>query len=457
MTAFAATRACFSDDLLRYRRSWGLWVILLIVPVGARYLVDGSAVHIALDQHLLIMTWGTVGVTIGVVASTMLLPIAFLYLRSNVTRRRAWQVEDVAPSSRLAMVLGHFAADLSVLLAALAFATVAGWILAWHAGQGSADAVQLAVATWLIAGPSLVCLVAIRHLLNALPLTRGALGDVVAFFCWMALLAMPAAVAGRPSGFAVNMYDPGGYIRPIVGRAALQDRAFAVGGGPVLPGRVALDARAGLDAPGYVASRFAWLSIGLGLVLLAGLIDQPARLGRRRVRAHAVAAWLSAKRPVRASAVPAKRARSARSAVIAAEFRLIGRGVAFPILAVAAAALGLFHDFRHIGSPAGLLVLVFALSAQAGRSEAKGLLRLTSTMPTVPAFRRAAFIAAGTGWAMLIALPGAVMALSPAPLWLAGATGAGTAVIAAALAALARSAAAPRMVLLIAWYAYFAA
>lgn len=457
MTAFAVARACFADDLLRYWRSWGLWVILLVVPIGARYLVDGSAVHIALDQHLLIMTWGTVGVTIGVVASTMLLPVAFLYLRSNVTRRRAWQVEDVAPASRLAMVFGHFAADLGVLLAALAFATVAGWILAWHAGQGSADIVQLATATWLIAGPSLVCLVAIRHLLNALPLTRGALGDVVAFFCWMALLAMPAAVAERPSSFAVNMFDPGGYIRPIVGRAALQDKAFTVGASPVLPGRVALDVGAGLDAPGYVASRIAWLSIGLVLVLLAGLIDRPAGFGRRRARANAARTWLSAKQSVPASAAPAKRARSARSAVLAAEFRLIGRGVAFPILAVGAGALGLFHDFRHIGSPAGLVILVFALSAQAGRSEAKGLLRLTATTRISPAFRRAAFVAAGIGWAMLIALPNAVVTRSVAPLLLAGATGAGTAAIAAALAALARSAAAPRMVLLIAWYAYFAA
>jgi hypothetical protein len=456
MNAFQAAATCLTDDLLRYRRSWGLWLILIIAPIGARFLVDGSAVHIALGGHLLEMSSGAVGVTIGVVASAMLLPVGFLYLRSNVTRRRPWQAEDVTPAPRAAMVLGHFCADCVVLLAALAVATAAGWVLAWRAGHGPVDVIQLSVATWLIACPSLVCLVALRHLLNALPATRGALGDVLAFVCWIAMLAMPATVADRSSSFAVNMRDPGGYTRPIIGDAPLLDREFALGSGPTLPGRVGLDADAGLHAQGYAASRFAWLAIGLAAGGIAGLLDRPTGPRARKERRVRSWKWLPAPRPAAVSAIPARPAGQPWLILCAAEFRLIGRGAPYAVLALAAALLGLAPEYRHVGSPAALLLLVFALSTQAGRNEGRNLLQLTSTTSTPPLWRRAAFVVAGTAWSLLMALPSAAVGASPAPLLLASATGAGAAIAAACIAAFTRSAFAPRMLLLIAWYVYFA-
>ncbi len=456
MIVLKAAGTCFHDDLLRYRRSWGLWLILIVTPIGARFLVDGSAVHIALGGHLLEMSSGAIGVTIGVVVSAMLLPVGFLYLRSNVTRSRPWQAEDVTPAPRAAMVLGHFFADCVVLLAALAIATVAGWVLAWRVGQGPIDVMQLTVATWLIACPTLICLVAFRHLLNALPATRGALGDVLAFVCWVAVLAMPATVGDRLSSFAVNMRDPAGYTRPIIGNAPLRDREFALGSGPTKPPRVRLDADAGLHAEGYVASRFAWLGIALAAAGLAGLLDRPAGTRTRTDRPARNRRWLPQSRPAVASTVPAGPAGHPWLMLCAAEFRLIGRGAPYAVLAIASALLGLAPGYRHVGSPAALLLLVFALSAQAGRSEGRNLLQLTSTTSTPPSSRRAAFVAAGTAWSLLMALPGAVASTSATPLLLAGTTGAAAALVAAAVAMFARSAFAPRMLLLIAWYVYFA-
>ena len=40
--------------------------------------------------------------TLGIVISTLLLPIAFVYLRSNATRRQPWQVEETTAASRVA-------------------------------------------------------------------------------------------------------------------------------------------------------------------------------------------------------------------------------------------------------------------------------------------------------------------------------------------------------------------
>lgn len=457
MNAIRTSRAIFVADLLRYGRSWGLWLLLLIVPIGSRYLVEGSAVHIAVDGHLLLMSSATVGVTIGVVVSTLLMPVGFLYLRSNVTRNRAWQVEDVTPASRLAMVLGHFSADCLVLLGALCVATLAGWILAWRAGEGPLDLMQTTRAAWLIACPSLVWVAALRQVLVAFPPTRGAWGDVLAFVCWMTVLVMPATVGERPSSLAVNMHDLAGYTRPIIGDRPLQGQDFAVGGGPVLPGRKRLDAEAGLGAAGYGASRLIWLGLGILAAVLAGLANRPVTPRNRREPLARVAAWQARLPRIRPSVsnMTAKVSSWPVVTLVATELRLIARGLTFKVLAAAAAVAGLFGEFRHLGSPAGLLLLVFALSAHAGRSEAKGLLALTATTRTPPFVRRLCFVVAGMGWSSLIAVPRAVLDGAWAPLLLGAATGAATALLAVCLAWPTKSAFTSRMVLLILWYAYF--
>ncbi len=137
-----------------------------------------------------------------------------------------------------------------------------------------------------------------------------------------------------------------------------------------------------------------------------------------------------------------------------AEFRLIGTGKLFLYLAIVAALLGLLPDFRHLGSPAGMLLLVFGICAQAGRSEARGLRHLTAVTATPPGLRRAALVVAGTAWAILLALPAALASWSIAPILLGAATGGAAALSAVVLAMISGSAFAPRMVLLILWYVY---
>ena len=136
-----------------------------------------------------------------------------------------------------------------------------------------------------------------------------------------------------------------------------------------------------------------------------------------------------------------------------AEFHLIGEGRVFIVLAGLAAAIGALADYRQFGGPAAMLLLAFALSAHGGRSET--MRALTRTAALSPAVRRLAFVVAGTGWALLMALPGTITHLSVQPLLLALVTGAGAAGIAIGLAALSRSAYAPRLVLLVLWYGYF--
>lgn len=455
----AVARSALGTSLARYSRSWGLWLLLLVAPVGARFMIardDGSGIQIAIGKHLPVMTSATLGVSLGIVVSTLLLPIGWMYLRANTTRRQPWQVEEVAPASRVAVALGRFAADAAVLLAMLAALTAAGWLLGYWIVEGPYRPATIALTLWLVAAPALLGLAALRILFDALAPLRGGLGDFAFFVLWMASIVVPAAVAERPSSLAVNLYDYPGFVRPLVGGSPSKDKDFSIGGGDILPGRVPLDVMRGVAADGYVASRLVWAGIAVGVAGAAGLVYRPHTAPRRRRRLERVARLFAAGPPPAAdpAAPPARFAASPLAALLASEFRLILPGRLYLTLAGIAAAAGLAGDYRHIGSAAALLVLIFGLTAHAGRSEARGLLALSRVTATPPLLRRAAFVAAGTGWAILLAVPAAAIGLSPQPLLLGFATGAAAALTATLLASFSGSGFAPRLVLLIAWYVY---
>ncbi|MCY7271000.1 MAG: hypothetical protein LH485_02950 [Sphingomonas bacterium] len=459
MSAVAVARSAMNVSLRRYSRSWGLWLLLLVAPIGARFMIardDGSGMQVAIGGHLPVMTSATLGVCLGVVVSTLLLPVAFLYLRSNVTRRNPWQVDEVSGASRAAIMLGRFAADAVVLLASLTALTAAGWLLGWQIVTGPFQPGWIALPLWLVAAPALIGLAALRQLLDARPLGRRGFGELIFFILWMSALVIPIVVSERPSSFAVNMVDYAGFVRPLVAGSPSGDNDFSIGGGEIKPGRVPLDAERGISAPGYIGSRFAWVAIAIALSALASLVYAQHSAPRRPRLAGFLARLLATGPPPPAitNAPAAPSSRSPIATLVLAEFRLVGAGRLFLYLAIVAALLGVLPDFRHFGSPAGLLLLVFGLCAQAGRSEARGLRHLTATTATPPPLRRAALVVAGTAWAILLALPAALASWSLAPILLGAATGAAAGLVAVILAMISGSAFAARMVLLILWYVY---
>lgn len=458
MSDVAVVRSSFRTSLTRYTYSWGLWLLLLIAPISARFMMGDSGMggpRVTIGGQLPVMTSASWGVTLGVIVSTLLLPIGFLYLRSNVTRIQPWQIEEVTPASRVAITLGRFAADVAILFAVLAALTLAGWFLGWLYGSGPLNLWHITLTLWVVAGPALMMLAAIRVLVDSVKVTRGGLGDTFFFLVWLTALAVPAVVSALPSSYAVNMLDLPGFVRPLAGPEPLQMGSFSIGFGPVREGRVPLDAMAGLYAPGYLASRLTWAAIAGALAILAGLLYGP-HVAVQKVKEPGPLARLSAAAtpaPANPAAPPAPFASNPYFNLVKAEFRLIGEGRIFVLLAASAAAVGLAGSYRTFGSPAALLLMVFALSAHAGRSET--MRALTCTVSLTPAVRRIAFIVAGTIWVLLMAIPGAVTHLSIQPLLLALATGAGASAVAIGLSALSRSAFAPRLVLLVLWYFYF--
>ncbi|MGL4542737.1 MAG: hypothetical protein ACRCUI_09530, partial [Polymorphobacter sp.] len=123
MSAVLVARSSLTVSLKRYARSWGLWLLLIAGPVGARFFVsrdDGSAIDIAIGDHYPVLTSAMLGISLGVVLTTLLMPLAFIYLRANTNRRQPWQIEEVSPASRIAILLGRFGADIAVLFTVLA-------------------------------------------------------------------------------------------------------------------------------------------------------------------------------------------------------------------------------------------------------------------------------------------------------------------------------------------------
>ncbi len=465
MTAAAISMSSLTTSLARYLRSPGLWFLLLLPLVGARLMIplkDGAGVVIALGGQLPYMTSAFLGVSLGIVVTTLLLPVGWIYLRSNTTRRQPWQVEEVTSASRVAIALGRFGADVVILLATLTALTLGGWFLGWLIIPASSlNITHITLALWLVATPALVCLAALRILFDARPLLRSGFGDFIYFIIWTASLVAPLAAVGRPPSLLTNMFDFPGFTTPLLYGAppevlAAGDIPISIGGVIVREGRVDLDVLAGLFSPGYIESRLVWIAIAIVLAIIAGKIYRPHRARQTSRKTGGLAALFKAGPPPRAidDAPPASRVKNPLLNLILAEFRLIGAGRIFLLLALATAVAAYFVDFRSMANPAALLLLVFGLSTHAGRSETRGLRSLTNVAPLQPMVRRAAFVIAGAGWALLLALPALARAPGFEILAIAAGTGAVAALLATVLASVSGSAFAPRLVLFVLWYGY---
>jgi len=456
----AIARSSLMTSLVRYGRSWGIWLLLLIAPVGARLFIprgDGTTITISIADRLPVMTSSVIGVCLGVVVSTLMLPAAYIYLRANTVRRQPWQVEEVTPAARIAIALGRFGADVAVLLGAVAGLTLAGCFLGWLIlSAGTLNVFELSFALWAIAAPALMGVAAIRIFFDAVPLLRGPLGDFAYFCIWIATLAVPAVETTGQVGLIANMSDPVGFVRPLIHGSGLVDPGFAIGGAEVKPGRIPIDAMAGLLSPGYLPSRAAWAIIAVLVAALAGLLYGPHRARRRIGWRNALSSRLQPGAPPAAdpAAPEARPVALPWLGLVMSEARLIGAGRLMLLLAAGAGVIGAVGDWREAGFPLALLWLAFALSSQAGRTEGTGLLALTGIAPTSPWLRRLTFVAAGTGWSILLALPHAVLRLDAGALGLAALVGAVASAAATLLATVSGSGFAPRIVLLIAWYVY---
>jgi len=457
----AIVQSAFACDLARYRRSASLWLLLLSAPVAARYMIsetEGEGVSIAVGGQLPVLTSPVLGIWLGIVVSLLVMPVVFIYLRAGPTRMQPWQVTETSAASRVSIAVGRFLADAVIVTGVLTALSLAGLFLGWLKVTGPFEPSIIVALAWLVAGPTLLAIAAFRILFDAVPLLRGALGDFAFFVLWMSSIVVPALLAEQPSSFGGNLASMGGAIRPLVESAPPGSESFAIGTSRLEPGRIELDPWAGIAAQGYIASRASWVALSVLIAMLAGLLYRPHKPKVRRE-------WFGfMERLALANLLPKPAPHSNRAALspvalpglILSEMRLIAADRWFVPLALAAAFAGAAYGFEEVGIPVILLLMVFALTAHAGRSEARGLLALTQTALFSPWIRRAGFVAAGTLITAALCMPASIAASAPEHLITGLATGAAASLGAIGLAALSGSSFVPRIVLLIVWYGYIA-
>ena len=92
--------------------------------------------------------------------------------------------------------------------------------------------------------------------------------------------------------------------------------------------KINLDVMAGVDSPGYIASRIAWMGISVLIAMFAGLVYAPHRPRMRKQRLKWLSGILSpgAPRPANPNAAPARRAWLPLGGLLISEMRLIGQG-----------------------------------------------------------------------------------------------------------------------------------
>jgi hypothetical protein len=450
-------------DALRYARSPWVWLLMLAGPVFARVWIPGegdATSVIVVNDAAPVLTSSTLGLSLGVVVSALLLPLCYIFLRAGPTRRQAWQVQDVTPARRTPIALGHWAADVGLFALVLLGLSLAGSILGYvMMPAGQLNIVQIIVTLWLTALPALALMAGLRSMFSALRWTRGGLGDFGFFIFWMLGIILGGILVSE--GQASPFFDYSGAFTPIMANVIGDDVNIGIGASPTSGKTIALDVLTPMLAGDYIASRIFWLIMGALLAALGGLIYQ-SPLQKAAKKPGLIGRYFSpAAKPVTVnmSAPAASNAHWPWLSLFSNRAKSIMFGRVGLSVGMLIALSGLFLPFDKVVSPAALLLLILGSTTHLARDDARGMMPLLSTLSTPPWARRMidglTIIALSIG----MAVPAQVRAgtSDSNPLLIAVITGAVVAGVSVGLGAATRSAFAARLLLLIGWYGYISA
>ncbi len=467
MRIISALQSSFSMDLKRHLRSPALWFVALAAPIAAHYMVpDKEATYAVLTVNGLIpvLNASVLGLELGVLAATLLTPLAYIFLRAGPTRHRPWQITDITPHSRAAWVLGRWASDTLALWLLLTALTSAGLILGLFRLDGESDIVQTIVALWLPAAPALALVAAIRLFLDARNLTRGWLGDTVFLVVWIALMISGIIGTTDPETQQMTtspMTDAFGFVSPIIGSVEYPVDAVTIGGASNSGENTLIDAWQGVTNFSYVSARLFWLTIAAGLALVAGLIWAPMK-----TRSPKTAGSHIAQADILAASIPNVSFSAPRSvasgstnfgAVVLSEIKLMFRNKFWILVLSVAAVSGLVMPFRTAAGPILFLALIFPLTEASARWQSKTTEQLLNTLGPGRFVRTGILAFASILIALVVALPvTAMVVFQNKAQWLPHIFLI-TVIVPFAivgLGAITRSAVAGRLLALIAWYVY---
>jgi hypothetical protein len=368
---YAMVRADFLERVRRYS-----FLLTLGLAMYLGYMVYAGQVTLRLGEYRGVNNSAWIGSVIALVATVWLTLVGFYVVKNAIQRDRDTRVGQILattpiskPFYTVAKALSNFAA-LGAMILILAGAAVAIELVQ---GSGQVDWFAL-LAPVLVFG---LCGVAVAGslavLFESLPVLRGGVGNIAYFFVWVALLVLSAgelhfsfADAGKIGPFA--------YLSDLTGIAAITGQmqqqvhgldASYQGGSSFTVGELSPGSKTfvweGLRWNlAIVVSRLFWLAVSLGIAIVAavffdrfdpakGMAKGSARglVRARRAKKLGVVAPIPGELPplraeVRDSAAHLTqlvrgKVRTRFGAMVAAELRLMIRGLGWWWYAVAAA------------------------------------------------------------------------------------------------------------------------
>ena len=454
-------------ELQRHMRNPALMLVALAAPIAAHYMVpDKEATYavLSINGQIPILTAPILGLELGVLAATLLTPLAYIFLRAGPSRVRPWQITDITPHARSVWILGRWVSDTLALWLLLVALTVSGLILGIFRLEADADILQTTIALWLPAAPAMALIAAIRLVLDARPLTRGWVGDVSFFVIWMTLIIAGIIGTTDPETDQIilnPMADAFGFVSPIVGAVDFPVTAVSIGGSTNSGETVMTDAWRGVTDASYISARLVWLGIAAGLAVFAGLIwapmkRRPPKAGKTPVEAGARAAAAIANIPFSPPHTPTTGSTKI-VATIFSELKLMLQPRMWAIILIGAALAGAFLPFRQIAGPMIMLGLIFPIAEASARWQSKTTQHLLDTLGPQQVGRSLALFGAAACLSLLVTLPSTVRAVvqneGQALIHIAMISVAMPAAL-VVLGAVTRSAVTGRLIMLIVWYIY---
>jgi hypothetical protein len=447
-------------DGLRFARSPWVWLLMLAGPILARVWIPGegdATSVIVVNDAAPVLSSSTLGLSLGIVVSVLLLPLGYIFLRAGPTRKQPWQVQDVTAQSRVTIALGHWLADIALFALLLLGLSLAGCILAYVMLPAKAVSIpEILFTLWITALPSLGLMAGVRALFASLRFTRGGWGDFGFFIFWMVGITVGGILVTESNGSAFVDYS--GAFAPVAANAIGDATNIGIGASPVSGKTIALNVMTPMLTADYIGSRIFWLGMGAVLATIAGWIYQtPIQRPAKKLRWYSKFLDQVPKLiPANRAAPPAQAARFPILALIATNAKLILRSRVGIMLAIIIALAGLALPFRTIISPAALLLLILGSTAHSARSEARGMRGLLATQATPPWQRRLIDAMTIIALSIAMALPAQFRGEfnSSSPVLVGLVTGTVLALVCTGFGVLTRSAFAGRMLLLIGWYVY---
>lgn len=451
-------RLHFSQQCGRHLRHIALWVVIVLTMIGARFFIplpEDAYVTLSVNSAYPVASSGVIGLQLGIISALLLTPLAYIYLKAGPMRIRPWQIEDVTPSRRLALNMGQGLGDVAALFFILFWIGIAGLILClFRLPLSEINPFHLFSTLFLVAGPAMIMVAGVKHLLASRPRLRGAWGDVLFFVFWMTGNVVAASLFQFES--APLIVDVFGFAASAAVSTSETITALAVGSAPTSERFITLDPVSGFTRPDFILARLFWCFAGLALLALAALIYGPRRPKLKKSGARTKA--LSGVNHIGQIGSGGLASLFGVFPAMASSLRQVLKPGWLVILLLALSIAGFALPFRKMTGPGIFLILIFMTSRFGASWEARHLRQLRSSLPS-ELWKQALSAGIGIGFLTLLlclpslmghALRGELASILPDIL----AASIGLPIIALGLGMLTRSATFSRLLMLGIWYGY---